>query len=154
LVLAGFLWTKIPTAFIPTEDKGYMALSVQLPDASSLQRTEAMVQQIEKIIRSEPAGVNIVALVGDDILGGGAATNGATVFLNVKPWDERSPHDALDSIAGRLNRQLFGLQGANAFGFNLPEVPGLGTTAGIEVNLQNQNGQDIREFAAHVQEFR
>ncbi len=152
--LAGVFWRRIPTAFIPTEDKGYMALSVQLPDAASLQRTEATVASIEKIIRAEPAVKNIVALVGLDLLTQSSATNGATVFLNVKPWDERSPHDALDSIAARINRKLFALPDAQAFGFNLPEVPGLGITAGVEINLQNRNGQDIRTFAQHVAEFR
>jgi hydrophobe/amphiphile efflux-1 (HAE1) family protein len=152
--LAGVLWTRIPTAFIPTEDKGYMALSVQLPDAASLQRTEATVANIEKTIRAEPAVVNMVALVGLDLLSASNATNGATVFMNIKPWEERSKHDALDSIAGRINRKLFGMNDAVAFGFNLPEVPGLGITAGVEINLQNRNGQDIRQFAQHVQEFR
>src|SRR4029079_15421519 len=154
LVLAGVLWTRIPTAFIPTEDKGYMALSVQLPDAASLQRTEKTVANIEQIIRSEPAAVNMVALVGLDFLVQSNATNGATVFLNVKPWEERSKHDALDSLAARINGKLFGMRDAVAFGFNLPEVPGLGVTAGVEINLQNRNGQDIRTFAQHVQEFR
>jgi multidrug efflux pump len=154
LGFAAILWQRIPTAFIPTEDKGYMALSVQLPDAASLQRTEVVVGNIEKIIRSEPAVVNMVALVGLDLLSGGASPNGATVFLNVKPWDERAKHDALDSIAARINGKLFAMRDANAFGFNLPEVPGLGTTAGVEVNLQNRSGQDIRDFAQDVQEFR
>ncbi|HEX4681162.1 MAG TPA: multidrug efflux RND transporter permease subunit [Gemmatimonadaceae bacterium] len=153
LVLAGFLWTRIPSAFLPTEDKGYMAMSVQLPDASSLQRTEATVQRIEQIIRTEPSAVNIVALVGLDLLSQSNSTNAATIFLNVKPWDERSKHDALDSIAARLNGKLFGMRDAMAFGFNLPEVPGLGLTAGVEINLQNRNGQDIREFAQNVQKF-
>jgi hydrophobe/amphiphile efflux-1 (HAE1) family protein len=153
LVLAGVLWRRIPTAFIPTEDKGYMAMSVQLPDAASLQRTEATVANIERIIRTEPSVVNIVALVGLDLLSQSNATNGATVFLNLKPWDERSKHDALDSIAARLNGKLFGMRDAMAFGFNLPEVPGLGITAGVEVNLQNRSGQDIRDFAQHEQEF-
>jgi hydrophobe/amphiphile efflux-1 (HAE1) family protein len=152
--LAGLLWTRIPTAFIPTEDKGYMALSVQLPDAASLQRTEATVANIEKTIRAEPAVVNMVALVGLDLLSASNATNGATIFLNIKPWEERSRHDALDSIAARINGKLFGMNDAVAFGFNLPEVPGLGITAGVEINLQNRNGQDIRQFAQHVQEFR
>jgi hydrophobe/amphiphile efflux-1 (HAE1) family protein len=82
------------------------------------------------------------------------STNGSTIFLNLKPWDERSKHDALDSIAARLNGKLFAMREAQAFGFNLPEVPGLGLTAGVEVNLQNRSGQDIRQFAQHVQEFR
>jgi multidrug efflux pump len=153
LVLAGFLWKRIPTAFIPTEDKGYMAMAVQLPDAASLQRTEATVGDIEKIIRTEPSAVNIVALVGLDLLSQSNSTNGATVFLNLKPWEERSKHDALDSIAARMNGELFAMRDATAFGFNLPEVPGLGLTAGVEINLQNRNGQDIRDFAQHVQEF-
>ena len=153
LVLAGVLWKRIPTAFIPTEDKGYMAMAVQLPDAASLQRTEGTVANIEKIIRTEPSARNIVALVGLDLLSQSNSTNGATVFLNLKPWDERSKHDALDSIAARINGQLFAMRDATAFGFNLPEVPGLGLTAGVEINLQNRNGQDIRDFAQHVQEF-
>jgi len=154
LALSGLLWTRIPTAFIPTEDKGYMAMSIQLPDAASLQRTEAVVANVEKIIRTEPAVQNIVALVGLDLLSQSNSTNGATVFLNLKPWEERSKHDALDSIATRINGKLFAMKDAMAFGFNLPEVPGLGVTAGVEVNLQNRSGQDIREFAGHVNEFR
>src|SRR5262249_28516123 len=62
--LAGLLWTRIPSAFIPTEDKGYMAMSIQLPDAASLQRTAATVEMVEKIIRTEPAVKNIVVLAG------------------------------------------------------------------------------------------
>jgi multidrug efflux pump len=154
LALAGVLWQRIPSAFIPTEDKGYMAISVQLPDAASLQRTEAVVKQIESIVRAEKAVRNVVALVGLDLLSGGPATNGATMFLNVKPWEERDKHDALDSIAARVNMKMFMLKDARAFGFNLPEVPGLGISAGIEVNLQNRTGQDIREFAQDIQEFR
>ncbi|HEY2856053.1 MAG TPA: multidrug efflux RND transporter permease subunit [Gemmatimonadaceae bacterium] len=154
ILLAGFLWKKIPTAFLPTEDKGYMAMSIQLPDAASLQRTVAVVQNVEKILRAEPAVQNITALVGLDLLTQSNATNGATVFLNLKPWEERSKHDALDSIAARINGKLFAMRDANAFGFNLPEVPGLGVTAGVELNLQNRNGQDIRQFAQHVNDFR
>jgi multidrug efflux pump len=154
IALAGLLWARIPTAFIPTEDKGYMAMSIQLPDAASLQRTEAVVANVEKVIRSEPAVQNIVALVGLDLLSQSSSTNGATVFLNLKPWEERSKHDGLDSIAARINGKLFAMKDANAFGFNLPEVPGLGVTAGVEVNLQNRSGQDIRQFAGKVNEFR
>jgi len=154
IALAGLLWMRIPSAFIPTEDKGYMAMSIQLPDAASLQRTEAVVANVEKVIRSEPAVQNIVALVGLDLLTQSNATNAATVFLNLKPWEDRSKRDGLDSIAARINGKLFAMKDANAFGFNLPEVPGLGVTAGVEVNLQNRSGQDMREFAAHVSEFR
>ncbi len=155
VALAGVLWVRTPTAFIPTEDKGYMALSVQLPDASSLQRTKAVVQEVEQMLRAEPAVVNIVALVGLDFLSGRAnSTNGATIFVNLKNWDDRGPKDGLDAIAGRINGKLFAMREASAFAFNLPEVPGLGATAGVEMNLQNRSGMDIRDFAQRVQDFR
>ena len=152
--LAGVLWRRVPTAFLPTEDKGYMALSVQLPDAASLQRTEDVVKRIEGILRTEPAVRNIVAMVGNDFLGGATATNGATIFVNLKPWSERGPNDALDVLSRRVNGELGKISEAMAFSFNLPEVPGLGTSSGVEINFQNRDGQDIRSFAAHVQEFR
>jgi hydrophobe/amphiphile efflux-1 (HAE1) family protein len=155
VALAGVLWVRTPTAFIPTEDKGYMALAVQLPDAASLQRTEAVVKTVETYLREEPAVVNIVALVGLDILSGrSAATNGATIFVNLKNWDDRPAKDQLDAIAGRVNAKLFGMRDATAFAFNLPEVPGLGATAGVEINLQNRSGMNIRDFAQRVQDFR
>ena len=152
---AGLLWVRTPTAFIPIEDKGYIALSVQLPDAASLQRTKEVVKHVEEVLKAEPAVNHMVELVGLDILSGRAsATNGATIFVNLKDWDSRGPHDALDSIAARVNGKLFAMKEANAFGFNLPEVPGLGATAGVEINFQNRSGMDIRDFAQRVQEFR
>jgi hydrophobe/amphiphile efflux-1 (HAE1) family protein len=155
VALAGLLWVRIPTAFIPTEDKGYMAMSVQLPDAASLQRTEAVVKRVEDVLKGEPSVVNIVALVGLDILSGRAnSTNGATIFVNLKDWDVRGKKDALDALAARVNGKLFAIRDATAFAFNLPEVPGLGATAGVEINLQDRSGMNIRDFAQRVQDFR
>jgi multidrug efflux pump len=149
--LAAVLWQRVPTAFIPTEDKGYLALAVQLPDGASLQRTQKVVEQVEGFLRDEPAVLNIVALAGLDILSRSNQTNGATVFVNVKPWDERSPENSIDAIAARLNRKLFGMKEAIGFAFNLPEIPGLGATSGIEANIQNRSGQDLRTFSNQVQ---
>ncbi|MHB1861871.1 MAG: efflux RND transporter permease subunit [Gemmatimonadaceae bacterium] len=151
--LAGLLWRRIPSAFLPTEDKGYMAISVQLPDAASLQRTVAVVQQVEAILHHEPAVKGYVALAGFSILGFSSQTNAATIFAQFKPWNERGSGQSADALAGRINAQLFALKGATAFGFNLPEVPGLGATSGIELNLQDRNGQDVRSFATQVEAF-
>ncbi len=152
--LTAVLWTHIPTSFIPTEDKGYIAISVQLPDAASLQRTVHTVSEIEGILRRQPAVNHFVALAGFSILGFASQTNAATIFVQFKPWGQRGPGDETASaIAQRINYQLFALKGATAFAFNLPEVPGLGTTAGVEMNLQDLNGQSIQSFAGRVQEF-
>jgi hydrophobe/amphiphile efflux-1 (HAE1) family protein len=154
LVLLGFLFYRVPGGFLPTEDKGYFAIGVQLPDAASKQRTEDVVKQIEGILRKEPMVKNIVALVGLDILTQSNQTNSATIFILLHPWDERrDKSQSLDAILGRVNYALFGLKQTVAFGFNLPEIIGLGTTSGLEMNLQARGGQDIRSFAASVGAF-
>jgi len=153
VVLAVVLWRHVPSSFIPTEDKGYFAVALQLPDGSSLQRTEAVVQRVEGFLRQEPAVENIVALAGLDILSRSSQTNSAVIFVNVKPWDERGKKDALDAITTRLTGRLFGMKDAIGFAFNLPEIPGLGATAGVETNLQDRLGRPVREFAGEVGQF-
>ncbi|HWZ28083.1 MAG TPA: multidrug efflux RND transporter permease subunit [Gemmatimonadales bacterium] len=153
ILLVGLLWTRVQTAFVPTEDKGYFAVALQLPDAASLPRTEAVVKRIEGYLQSEPAVRNVVALVGLDILSRASQTNSAVIFVNVKPWEERRAHDAIDAIIQRINGRLFMMPDAQAFAFNLPEIFGLGTTAGVETNLQARSGQSVQDFANQVQTF-
>ena len=151
--LTVLLWRQVPSSFIPTEDKGYFAVAIQLPDAASLQRTEAVIQRVEGFLRQEPAVKNIVALAGLDILSRSSQTNSAVVFVNVKPWDERGKADALDAITGRLSRKLFGMKDAIGFAFNLPEIPGLGATAGVEGYLQDRGGRPVNLFDGELQQF-
>jgi hydrophobe/amphiphile efflux-1 (HAE1) family protein len=154
LVLVWALSRVVPGGFLPSEDKGYFAISVQLPDAASLQRTQAVVQRIEGMMRKEPSVANIVVLEGLDLLSQSNQTNSATMFVSLKPWDERTGKDEqLDAILGRTNAKLAGIKEAIAFGFNLPEIPGLGTTSGLELNLQDRSGADIQQFAGSVRQF-
>jgi len=153
VALAVFFWAKVPTAFIPTEDKGYFAMAIQLPDGASLQRTTAVVQRVEGFLRQEPAVQNIVALTGLDILSRASQPNSATIFCGVKPWDERDRHSSIDAITARMNGRLFGMRDAIGFAFNLPEIPGLGSTAGVEANVQDRAGRGVQDFARTVQQF-
>ena len=153
IAMAVFLWRQVPSAFVPTEDKGYFAMAIQLPDAASLQRTEAVLERVEGYLRQEPAVRNIVGLAGFDILSRSGQSNSAVIFVNVKPWSERKKNESVDAIAARITGRLFMMQDAVGFAFNLPEIPGLGTTAGVEANLQNRTGAPISDFAAAVQGF-
>ena len=147
------LFRLVPSSFIPTEDKGYFALAIQLPDGSSLQRTRTVVERVEGFLRQESAVRNIVALVGLDILSRSSQTNSAVIFVNVAPWEQRGRKDALDAITARLSGKLFGMKDAIGFAFNLPEIPGLGATAGVEGYLQDRSGRPATEFAGEVQQF-
>lgn len=154
LVLIGVLYKNVPGGFLPNEDKGYFAISIQLPDAASLQRTSEVVTQVNKLVREEVSVRGTVALEGFAILTGSNLTNMATMFVTLKPWDERSANDqTLDAILGRVNKKLGGLKEAIVFGFNLPEIPGLGITSGLELNLQQRSGDDVQQFSREVQRF-
>jgi hydrophobe/amphiphile efflux-1 (HAE1) family protein len=151
LALAFVLYQRVPAAFIPTEDKGFFVIAIQLPDGASRQRTDKVVERVEGMLRKEPGVRTFAALVGFNLLAQANQSNGATMFVLLKPWDERNKDNTVDAILGRINGQLFGMKDALAFGFNFPEIPGLGTTAGLELNLQARQGQDIPTFARQVQ---
>jgi hydrophobe/amphiphile efflux-1 (HAE1) family protein len=151
LALTFVLFRSVPRAFIPTEDKGFFVIAIQLPDGASRQRTDKVVERVEGILRKDPAIEHFVDLVGFNLLAQANQPNGATIFINLKDWSERGKKDALDKVLARVNGQLFGLKDALAFGFNFPEIPGLGSTAGLELNLQARSGQDIQTFSRQVQ---
>ncbi|HEY7614248.1 MAG TPA: multidrug efflux RND transporter permease subunit [Gemmatimonadales bacterium] len=151
LALAFVLYKRVPSAFIPTEDKGFFVIAIQLPDGASRQRTDKVVERVEGMLRKEPGVRTFAALVGFNLLAQANQPNGATMFVLLKPWDERDKDNTVDAITGRINGQLYGMKDALAFGFNFPEIPGLGTTAGLEINLQARRGQDVPVFARQVQ---
>ena len=154
LALTVVLFQRTPRAFIPSEDKGFFAIAVQLPDGASKQRTEAVVSEIEQFLLQDEGVAHVGALVGVDALSFAAQTNSAIIFINLKRWEERNRPDlALEAIVGRANGQLWQMKEALAFAFNFPEIPGLGTTSGLEMNLQARGGQTFAQFAGEVQAF-
>src|SRR5438876_2802543 len=154
VALVFVLIRSVPSGFIPSEDKGYFAMLVALPDDASRQRTEAVVGGIEGFLKRQPAINHVVALVGLDFIQNANQTNAAIIFVNMKPWDERSSRrDQINAVLGAVNGYLFGMRDARGFAFNLPEIIGLGTNAGLEMNLQDRGVNDVQRFAALVNDF-
>ncbi|HEV8599415.1 MAG TPA: multidrug efflux RND transporter permease subunit [Gemmatimonadales bacterium] len=150
--LAAFLYRRVPGAFIPVEDKGFFVVSINLPDAASRQRTDEVVGRIEQMILADSSVVRTVSLVGLDLLTFSNQSNSATMFVGLKPWDERKKKSqSVDAIVQRVGFGLFQMKEAFSFAFNFPEIPGLGRTAGLELNPQARAGQDYRTFAGQVQ---
>ena len=145
---------RVPGGFIPDEDKGFFVVGLQLPDAASSQRTADVVAEVERIILSDSSVAQTATLIGLDLLTFSQQTNSATMFVGLKPWSERKRKDqSLDAILGRVNGGLWGLKKAISFAFNFPEIPGIGTTSGLEMHLQSRLGGDVRQFAGTVQQF-
>ncbi|HKW41926.1 MAG TPA: multidrug efflux RND transporter permease subunit [Gemmatimonadales bacterium] len=144
----------VPTGFIPSEDKGYFGMLIELPDDASRQRTEAVVGQVEGFLQQQPAIDHVVSLVGLNFIENANQTNAALLFVMLKPWDERSAkQDQLPAVLGAVNGYLFGMREARGFAFNLPEIIGLGTSAGLEMNLQDRGVNDVKRFAALANDF-
>ena len=124
VVLIGVLYRHVPKAFIPPEDKGFFAIGVQLPDGASKQRTEEVVAKIEEFLLKDPGIRHASALVGLDALSFAAQTNSAIIFVNLKPWDERTTPDlGIDAIVGRANGQLWAHPRGAGVRLQLPRDP-------------------------------
>jgi hydrophobe/amphiphile efflux-1 (HAE1) family protein len=144
----------VPTAFLPTEDKGFFAVSIELPAGASRQRTDAVVARVQSYLNSQPGVEHTVALTGLSLLQGASQTSSATVFTNLKPWDERkTPNTQLDAMLAKANGAFSQFKEATIFGFNFPEISGLGVTAGLEMNLQDRGVNDITKFAGLAHQF-
>ena len=152
IALTVVLYRRVPGAFIPEEDKGFFVMALQLPDAASRQRTEAVVSRLEQAALRDPAIAATTTLVGLDLLTFSQQTNSATMFVRLKPWHERKAKNlSLPATLGRMNGVMFGIKEAFGFAFNFPEIPGLGRTSGLELNLQAKTGQDYPSFVGQVQ---
>jgi multidrug efflux pump len=155
IVLSGLLGKKLPSGFLPNEDQGYFFLNVQLPDASSLQRTDAVCQKVEKIL-SETKGVKYVTTVaGYSLLAGASAPYTAFYFIGLDPWDERKGDEMLaSSIVRRLNGAFRSkILEASVVAFEPPAIQGLGTGGGFSFWLQDRSGGTVQFLEQNLQKF-
>ncbi len=132
-------FAKWPTSFIPQEDQGYFIVSVQLPNAASMERTRQVSQRLEEKIHTYPEVENVLNIVGFSALQGGNSSNTATFFVVLKPWDERKGKaHTVFHIVNRLNRDASTVQEAIVFAVNPPAISGLGVAGGLELQLQDR----------------
>ena len=153
-VAAGWLGTQLPNGFIPTEDQGYVYLNVQLPNASSLQRTDEICKKIEAILTNTPGVQYATTVVGFSLLSTVSTTYNAFFFVTLKSWHERTKaEEKLPSIFKNVNAQLAELPEANAFLFPPPAIPGVGTSGGVTFILEDRMGKDIKFLAENTETF-
>jgi multidrug efflux pump len=139
LALTWWGFTQTPTGFIPQQDKGYLLVNVQLPDASSVTRTKEVVEKIEAIALKTPGVKHSVAISGQSILLGANASNFGALYLMLDDFDERTAKGLSgDVIAARLQERFereVPQAAVNIFG--APPVEGLGTAGGFKIIVQD-----------------
>ncbi len=142
-VVAVLIGKGLPGGFIPTEDQGYMFLALQLPDAASAQRTDLAEQKITDALLKTDGVQGVIAVNDFSLLTQVQSTNSGFFFVALKPWDKRkTKQQQLDYIQSHLQRQLMANPSGIAFAFPPPSIPGIGTSGGVTMILEDRSGGD------------
>ncbi|MCG6917665.1 MAG: multidrug efflux RND transporter permease subunit [Deltaproteobacteria bacterium] len=142
------LFTTRPTSFLPEEDQGWFFVNIQLPETASLSRSNEVLQQVTRELRSIKGVDNVIGVSGFSLLSGSADNVGFAIGI-LAPWDKRNRPDLhLNALMGKAQGKLSAISSANIFAFTPPPILGLGTTGGFDFRLQALEDQSPQEIAA------
>ncbi len=152
--LAGWFGMKLPASFLPDEDQGYVFVALQLPDASSLQRTSLTAKKVEDILL-KTAGINhVTSVIGYNMISGVQNTFSCFFWVTLKEWSERkTAEEQYDAIRARLNGELRQLPAGTSIAFSPPAIPGVGTSGGVTFMLEDRAGHDVAYLAKNADIF-
>ncbi len=137
--LTGWSFNKIPSGFVPTQDKQYLVAFAQLPEGASLDRTEAVIRKMSEIGMKTPGVQSAVAFPGLSISGFSVASDAGIVFFTLKPFEERTtPNLSGPAITAALNQKLSTIQDAFILAVPPPAVMGLGTIGGFKLYVEDR----------------
>ena len=153
--LAGLFFGRLlPSSFLPDEDQGYVYVNMDLPNATSLERTSAAAKQVEKILANTPGVEYTTSVVGFSLLSFVRTTYNGFFFVTLKPWSSRETRaEQFQEIKVRLNQQLSKLPQGTAFSFSPPAIPGVGTSGGFQFVLEDRAGRDVPFLAGNLDKF-
>jgi multidrug efflux pump len=154
VLLTAWSFKRMPTGFVPTQDKQYLVAFAQLPDGASLDRTEAVIRHMSDIGLKQPGVENAVAFPGLSISGFSVAPNAGIVFFTLKPFDERKTKDLSGpAIAAALNKQFGSIQEAFILSVPPPPVQGLGTIGGFKFYIEDRADLGYDALYQNVQQI-
>jgi multidrug efflux pump len=158
IALSVWMMGRIPKAFLPPEDQGYLLGAVIMPDAASLDRTDKVGARVTDYFMHNPAVEGIAMISGYSLLDNQNKNNAGTFFVGFKDFDERYAGDKIrtqNSVAvlGDAAGQLSGVLQGLVLPVNPPSIPGLGTTGGLEVWIQNKGDKTVPQLGAAVNDF-
>ncbi|MES2413879.1 MAG: efflux RND transporter permease subunit [Pseudomonadota bacterium] len=137
IAVVGVMYVRLPTSFLPNEDQGTILVNVQLPPGATLERTTAVMEQVEGFILKQPEVQSMVGVLGFSFSGQGQ--NAALAFVTLKDWDERSGKEhSAEALAGRAFGALSGIRDAFIFPLSPPPIPELGAASGFTFRLQDR----------------
>jgi hydrophobic/amphiphilic exporter-1 (mainly G- bacteria), HAE1 family len=149
----GYLFTRIPTAFLPIEDQGYLIASVQLPDGASLERTQKALDRVQQIARKTPGVEQVVTIAGISVLDGSSTLSSAGVaYIILDDWGKRGRAQGLLPLFTALNRSFDVIDEARVMVLPPPPIQGVGNAAGSTMQIQLRDGSfDLAKLQNLVQ---
>lgn len=150
-----FLFKNKPSGFIPTEDEGRMFVTYELPEASSTNRSIAMLKEIMERVRTIPE-INVVGgLAGLNIISFATKSNVGTMFVSLKPWDQRKGKEHhVQNVIKQIQQKTSSIKEARILAISPPAIPGLGQTSGFTFQLQQTTSTDsIQQFEQIARSF-
>jgi hydrophobic/amphiphilic exporter-1 (mainly G- bacteria), HAE1 family len=146
-----FLFKNKPSGFIPTEDEGRLFVTYELPEASSTNRSIAMLEEIMRRVQSIPEIKVVGGLAGINIISFSNKSNVGTMFVGLKPWDERKGREHhVQSVIKQIQQQTASIKEARILAISPPAIPGLGQTSGFTFQLQQTTSTDSIQQFEHI----
>ena len=153
VVLLVFLMKITPSGLVPNEDTGTFFAVIDLPPATSMERTELTMEKLDSIIAANPAVQSRTQITGYSFIAGQGNSYG-TFICRLKNWDERGKGEDINSVIGSIYMQAqAAIKDGRVLLFAPPMIPGYSVTNGFEFNLQDKTGGDLNEFFRISQEF-
>lgn len=148
----GWMFSAKKAGFIPNEDGGIFFMGVSLPEGASSARTEEVLTELTNDLRETFPEINYVTSInGMNLLNRSAKPNGASLFVSLKPWDQREK--TVSEITGAIMGKYRGYSKATVIAATPPPIPGLGTAGGFTMEIQDRQTVDIKDFEAMVGRF-
>ena len=153
-VLAGWFGSRLPKSFLPDEDQGYVFAGLQLPNAASLQRNDAVSRRIEEMILKTPGVHSVTSVLGFSMLSGVQNTYSSFYWITLNEWAERkAPEEQYEAIKAHLNKELSQITEGIAFSFPPPAIPGVGASGGFTFMLEDRAGKDPKFLSDNLTKF-
>jgi HAE1 family hydrophobic/amphiphilic exporter-1 len=155
IVILSTVWMvkKTPTGFIPSEDQGFIAVSLSMPAGASLQRTTEAIQETEKILGDMESKKTLMGLSGFNILTQSSSPSSAVAFVLLKPAKERGKTKDINAIMDEVRQKLSTIKAGNFFVFTFPTVPGFSNVDGLDFVLQDRSGGKLDKFSGVATNF-
>ncbi|MGE4553203.1 MAG: efflux RND transporter permease subunit, partial [Desulfovibrionaceae bacterium] len=154
LVLATWgVFHRVPGGLVPDEDKGFVLALAILPDGAAHPRTNKVMEEFSRSIHSIPGVDTAIVLSGLDLLSGMEKSSSGTIFVRLKPWDERGEGQSSFDIVKEIFKRGYPIVGAYALAFNMPPIQGMSNTGGFEAYIQSRGGGDALALAAETKKF-